>query len=137
MSAFEGKTGLVDAAQVTSANINDIAKNFGLTVSNGQLYDTKGTIINPGVWVCKFDDGVIKLFTDDLFRRLFVKVEPPQYRLSDIPDFTRDIKRKGWGDMFIRNAGYCFVLYTQNEPIQPYQFTSQDFTADDWIARED
>ena len=137
MSAFEIKTALVDAVQVTRDNKADIASSFGLNISKGELYDSKGTLINPGAWACRFGDGVIKVFTDELFKRLFVKVEPPQYKLSDIPDFNRDIMRKDWGNTYLKNLGYCFVMYNGTEPVQPYQFTDDDFTAEDWIIKED
>lgn len=137
MSAYEGKSIVIDAVQVTATNKEDIARSFGFTVSGGNLYNDKGAIVNTGVWVCRLNDGTIKQFTDELFNKLFSKIEPPTYKLSDIPDFANDIQRKGWVGLYLRNMGYCFVQCDEEGIVGPYTFTADDFAADDWMIKED
>lgn len=135
---FEGKPKMIEAVQVTASNATDIARNYGLTVKDGQLYDTKGILINAGIWVCRFEDGYVKFFSDDIFNRLFAKVEPPTYKISDVPDLNRNIRRKGWDGIYLRNDGYCFVMCeTEHGAIHPYTFTADDLTASDWEYTED
>lgn len=132
MAAYEGKATIVESAMVTEDNVAEIAKAFGFEVRDGQLYDSKGAIINAGIHIVKFEDGSINYFTDKVFNKLFRKVEPPEYKLSDIADFDRDIKRKGWAGLYLRNTGYCFVQCDSDGPVIPYTFTAEDLAATDW-----
>lgn len=136
MATYEGNANVVESMLVTSENLAEVSKVFGFTLRDGQLFDQRGTLVNTGVWVVKFADGAINLFTDQIFKRLFKKIEPPKYKLSDIPDFSRDIKRSTWGDIYLRNEGCCFIEYDQDGAVVPYTFTAEDFIADDWQIKE-
>ena len=102
--AYEIKNVVIEAMTVTQENASEVAAKFGLPIKNGQLYDTNGTMVNPGRIVVRFENGIIKIFSDTIFNMLFSE---KTYKLSDIPDLTKDIKRKAWDGIYLKNMGYC------------------------------
>ena len=138
MATYEGRARIVDAIQVTDSNLNEIVSKFGFTLSSGVLHDQKGMVVTQGTWICKFDDGVIKQLTADFFERIFQKVEPPTYKLSEITDFSKGIKRKSWNQMELRLIdNVAWILYDNEVPTMDYTFTTEDLAADDWMIPED
>ena len=137
MSAYESNSNGIEAVQFTEQNKADVAKRFGFTMTEeGRVKNSTGVLINMGMWACRFGDGTVKVFTDEMFQLLFHKVEPPTYKLSDIPELGVPIKRKGWTDQYLKNEGYCFAMCDSAGPITPYTFTEEDFLADDWMLVE-
>lgn len=131
--AYEIKNVVIEAMTVTQENMAEVAAKFSLPIKNGQLYDSNGTMVNPGRIVVRFENGIIKIFSDTIFNMLFSE---KTYKLSDIPDLSKDIKRKNWGEIYLKNMGYCFVQCDAEGIVQPYQFTAEDFQATDWIVKE-
>ena len=128
-----------DAIKVTAANIEQIAKTTAdYSVHNGKLIDGKGAEIPEGTYVVRFSDGSVKVFSEYIFEKLFLKVEPPTYKLSDITDFSKGIKRKCWTGMIIKLIeGVAWVLYENGEPVTDYTFTPDDIMANDWMIPEE
>lgn len=137
---FTGNVSQVfDAVQITSANIQEIAAKFkDYSVHNGKLIDSKGAEVPVGTWIAIFADGTTKMFTDAFFRMLFTKIEPPTYKISDIPDLSRGIRRKSWPeDQYVKySENVVWLLYTGSDADSIYPFTPEDIAADDWLMME-
>ena len=137
---FTSKTDLIlDATKVSASNIEHIAQTTAdYSVHNGKLIDGKGAEVPEGTYVVKFSDGSVRVFSENLFEKLFVKVEPPAYKLSDIPDFSKGIYRKGWTDCMIKLVeDVVWIYYDNGYPVTPYNFTKEDLTASDWMIPEE
>ena len=137
MSSYERKAGNVEAVQVTAYNAEEIAETYGLIFNNGQLYSNSGTLISAGTWVCRLTDGAVRIFSDDVFKRLFDKVEPPTYKLSDVPSFDKGIRRKCWNGLYIKDMGFCFATFDEDGVVAPYIMTLEDLSATDWMICEE
>lgn len=128
-----------DAVQVTASNVQEIAARYkDYTVHNGKLIDSKGAEVPAGTWIAVFADGTTKMFTDSFFRMLFTKVEPPQYKLSEIPNYSLPIRRKSWPEdmrlTFTENV--VWLMRSGSEAQYAYSFPPEDLSADDWVIAE-
>lgn len=130
---------ILDATKVTASNIETIAQtNAEYSVHNGKLIDAKGAEIPEGTYIVKFADGSVRIFSEALFEKLFTKVEPPTYKLSEITDFSKGVKRKSWNQMELRLIdNVAWILYDNEVPTMDYTFTTEDLAADDWMIPED
>ncbi len=136
---FKGNNDLAfEAIQVSASTMATIAQRFSdYTIHNGNLIDSKGAVVPIGTWITAFEDGTVRMFSDSLFEKLFVKVEPPVYTLSEIPDFSRGIRRKSWVDIVLRLVeGTAWILYENGKAMYPYTFTTEDITAKDWLLAD-
>lgn len=129
-----------DAVQITATNIQEIADRYkDYTVHNGKLIDSKGAEVPVGTWIAVFADGTTKMFTDSFFKLLFTKVEPPTYKLSDIPNMgALPIRRKAWPDdtkiKYVENT--VWIINVNNSAQGIYTFAPEDISADDWVIAD-